>query len=764
MKITGMKTKLKKWLRNLLFCHLPATLTLTVMLQLSVTLIHAGSEETPAHEKANQGNRLDPSQPSPAQPSPASKASDGNREKEEPAQANKAYRLEDTVVVSSRTRENAFLSDRSVSVLGKQKLFEESPRTTPEALYRTPGVFVQETNYGGGSPIIRGLIGPQILIMVDGVRFNNAVYRTGPLQYLNLIDPLSLERIEVLRGPGSVLYGSDAMGGVIEAFPSSPGIFTDTDRVRTGAKAYFRYSSADRGRVVHGDFDAGKGGFGILGGGTYKKFDDVAGGRGVGVQPFSGYENGSASAVATRYFSKGDFTGWHMKLAYLFNRISNAGRTDKLYDKKSLQIYDNDDHLIWGRLHMESLPCSTQGEYTFSFQDFLERKDTIKMADDRVTRLDTTRDEVTDRTMGHDLSFLTPVFSDTVRIQYGLMWYRDWVGSERMARPAGGAWAQVNQKSYPDGSTYDNYGGFLLVDGEIFSTPQGHSVCLGGGYRMHGMAGRAPSREGLPEVDFSHTGHVFQANAQYLYRDVATASLTFSQGFRSPNLQEAIMLGDTGKFFHTPNADLEPESVDTLELLTRARVGRLRLSQSVYVSFLDDLIKREGSAWQGKTEVDGKPVVMNVNGKRGILWGAEAGFLADLGCGLSLNGNISYTWGEEHVPDGEDVPLTRIPPLFGSTCLRYTTHGSKWNGFVETGIRAAAGQDRLSPEDEEDARIPQGGTPGWWTWNLRAGFEAWENVRVALSAENLLDKKYKYHASGIFASGINVLLTLELFY
>jgi len=674
------------------------------------------------------------------------------------------YLLDGVVVVGTRTYEDAFLSDRSVDMVGRQKLSEESPRTMPEALYKTPGVFVQETNYGGGSPIIRWFVGPQILILVDGVRFNNAVYRTGPLQYLNLIDPLSMSRIEVLKGPGSVLYGSDAMGGVVEAFPLSPEDFTDSDMPHVGGKALFRYSSADHGRVAHGDLHGAKGGFGVFGGGTYKGFSDLRGGRGVGVQPYSGYENGSASAAFTKEVKNGFFSGWNLKLAYLFSRISNAGRTDKLYDSHSLQIYDNDDHLLWGRVQMKPLPSSTKATYTISYQDFFERKDAFKMADDLSTRLDTTRDEVTDRTMGHDLHFITRLFRDRLRLQYGLMWYRDWVRSKRWEHPAGGTFAQVTQKSYPDGSTYDNYGGFFFVEGEALGSPGGHMILIGAGYRLHGMAGDAPAQDGLPSVHFSNIGHVCQASIQYLYQDLANATLTFSQGFRSPNLQEAVMIGDTGKFFHIPNDQLEPESVNTVELLTRAKIWRFRISESFYVSFVDDLIKRVDSSWQGKAEVDGKPVVMNVNGKEGILWGAETSLHANLGCGFFLNGNVSYTWGEETVRDGANEPLTRIPPLFGTAALRYSTQGKRWKGFLETGIRAAARQDRLSPEDRKDARIPEGGTPGWWTWDIRAGVETLEHVRLTLAAENLLDKRYKYHASGIFSPGINVLVTCEAFF
>jgi len=687
-------------------------------------------------------------------------AGDGSKDPSRPAPAVKeGYVLDETVVVSGRRKEEAFRTDRSVSIVDRQTLFDDAPRTTPTAMRESPGVFVQETNYGGGSPIVRGMIGPQLLILVDGVRFNNAVYRTGPLQYLNLIDPLSLDRIEVLRGPGSVLYGSDAMGGVIEAFPTAPQDFRGREGPPASGRALFRYSSANRGLVGNGIANGGVGGFSALGGITYKAYEDVTAGRGGGVQPYSGYDNLSATASVTQRFPR-----WDFKLAYLFSRIPDAGRTDKLYDKQSLQIYDNEDHLVWGRVNVDIVPMYTRAGYTFSYQDFFERKDSISLADDLSTRLKTTRDEVTDQTMGHDLHFITRVLHDRLQVQYGLMWYRDWVDSDRRVREAADPWEPSAQQSYPEGSTYDNYGGFLLAQGDLYRTVGGHVIRLGGGYRLHAMAGHAPAQTpDLPAVNFSHSGNVFQASAQYLYRDLLNLALTFSQGFRAPNLQEAVQLGDTGKFFHVPNDNLAPESSNTVEWLTRLKVWRLTASGTLYVSFIDDLIKRERSTWQGQSQVDGKDVWKNVNGANGLIWGAEGYLYADLGYGLSLRGNITYTWGEEFVTDAPNVPLSRIPPLFGTAILRYATGGKRWTGFAESSIRAAARQVRLSPEDEDDVRIPPGGTPGWWTWNLRLGVETDYHFRVSLVAENLLDKLYKYHASGIYATGVNVMLTLEAF-
>lgn len=662
----------------------------------------------------------------------------------------------EVIVTAKRDREDPFTSDRSVSSVSLEELQEVSSRTTPEALWDAPGVFVQQTNHGGGSPIVRGMIGPQVLLLVDGVRLSNSVYRTGPIQYLSLIDPLHVERLEVLRGPGSVLYGSDAMGGVIQVLLAAP------QRDKTaGGEASFRYATADRSPTWHGHVENGVGGFAMRGGVSHKQFHDLVAGGDIGRQPHTGYANWSAAGTAVHRFEDGWLSGWYLKLGYIFGRMDDAGRTDKLKDKNSLQFYDNDDHLTYARLGFNVHPLHTSGDVTLSYQHFFERKEAFRVAGDLRTRTEGTRDKVTAQTGGVDLALTTRLINNRLRLQYGLMGYRDWVGAERRQWAPGTSWTRTSDKAYPDDSTYDNYGIHLLASGDPVRAPGGHVVRLSGGYRLHGMAGHAPARADLPVVDFSQAGHVFLASAQYLFVDEANVAVTLSQGFRAPNLQEAVMLGDTGKYFHIPNEDLVPERADTLELVARTRVWRFEIAGSAYISWLRDLIKREEITWRGQDEIDGKAVARNVNGGKGRLLGTEGQIHLQIGHGLSVAGHLTWTWGEEEIAGGENLPLTRIPPLFGKLAARYDLPIWDWGkGSVEAFVRTAGKQARLSIEDEKDVRIPEGGTPGWWTLNLRAGLRVHETFRIGLLVENLLNAEYKYHGSGVYSPGTNVIATV----
>ncbi len=684
-----------------------------------------------------------------------------------PAQEEPVVDLEEEegqILVTARRRpEAAFLSSRAHSLVGSRDLGEALPRTAPEALWDTPGVFVQQTNHGGGSPIVRGLIGPQVLLMVDGVRLNNAVYRTGPLQYLNLVEPRHLDRIEVLRGPASTLYGSDAMGGVIQLFPLEPRDTRDQQQAAAHGGIQGQYATADRRRLGAGHFEVGMRGWGMLGGYSWKRSDELKGGGDIGEQPYSGYAQPSAMGSVIYRLPQGKLDGWHIRAGYLFSRIDDAGRTDKLYDANSLQIYDNTDHLGYLKLHFRIPALHLEGDLGSSYQHFFERKDTIDVAIDgqRIEELDMTRDEVTAWTLGHDLQLYSSLLDDRLKLHLGGEGYTDHVSASASSKPVSESWSALDQQAYPDGSRYMTGGGFLMADGQLLPASSAHQLSLGAGWRIQSTDATAPAQSELPAVAFEHLGHVFHASLQHSVGNTVSTAFTFSQGLRSPNLQEAVMLGDTGKYFHIPNPDLQPERCDSFELLTRLRVWRLGLELSGYHSRLDQLILREETSWEGLSEVDGKPVVRNVNGDQGLIWGGEAGLNLDLGRGLSLSGHASHTWGQELVSGGQDVPLSRIPPLFGMAKIRYDAYDKRLRAFIETWIRAAAKQDRLSPEDESDVRIPDGGTPGWWTWNFRTGFGVYKQTRVTLAAENLLNKAYKYHGSGLYAPGTNLVAGLE---
>lgn len=212
--------------------------------------------------------------------------------------------LPDIVVTPMRAERDANAVPASTHVVASDDLAKSAPRTTPDALAGLPSVMVQKTSYGQGSPFLRGFTGFRTLMMVDGVRLNNSVFRDGPNQYWSTIDPFSIERYEVVLGPASVLYGSDAVGGAVNAL--SPGVPEWTGAPVWERALKYRGATADQSHQARAETSARLSEFfGLRAGYSWKSFDDVKGGKEVGDQPFTGYDETAWDAGAEYAWSSG---------------------------------------------------------------------------------------------------------------------------------------------------------------------------------------------------------------------------------------------------------------------------------------------------------------------------------------------------------------------------------------------------------------------------------------------------------------------------
>jgi hemoglobin/transferrin/lactoferrin receptor protein len=665
---------------------------------------------------------------------------------------------EEIVVIATRKKELKFISKRSTTVVKKKTFDREMPRSTPEALRGHEGIFVQKTNHAGGSPILRGLIGPQVLLTFDGVRLNNSVYRTGPLQYLNLIDRYMIDRIEVVRGPGSVLYGSDAMGGVIGIFPVNP-----SKRKRTtlyGGELSTQWSSSDNGFMGHGQIKTNIKGLGLLFAGTYGKFGNVIGGGDVGEQVLSGYEQQSFMGSAKYKIKSGFFNRWWFKTLIYYSSIPDAPRTDKLATSNQVYHYDNQSMLAIGKMGFY-LGSATKGVFTLSLQNFREIKDSIKYTGYLVDPYYMEKDTTKVLTPGMDLKLVTKLSEQGLTLNYGSMLYHDTIRSSKSVWNPTDLWHNPVETSFPDDSTYTNWGIYMLGEWHAFTKGKSR-LNLSGGYRLHGVNSHAPQNGTLNEVNISMSGSVFSAGIQYLYGSKLNSTLTFSQGFRAPNLNELVNLGPNGQFFHIPNPNLKGEYANSFEWINRIKLGSLRLGFSSFFTRITDIIIRV-DATHGTEE----NVVQNINEGKGDIIGAEGSFSLKLPFKIKFFGHLTYTRGDSISKDNIKTPLSKMPPLFGRLSLRWKFKPlSKLTTHLEAYVLGAAKQSRLSDTDLNDVRIPQGGTPGWATINLRGAifdkghFIPSTNLRFVVGLENILNTKYKYHASGLYSPGRTITFSL----
>src|SRR5687768_7461000 len=203
--------------------------------------------------------------------------------------------LDEVVITAQRSKQKELFIPYSVQSINKGYLKNFGPRTTPEALMGINGVFIQKTNHGGGSPFVRGLTGNQTLILIDGIRLNNSTFRYGPNQYLNTIDAYTINRIEVAKGTGSVQYGSDALGGVMQVFTKEPS-FSQTDKKWKG-KAVTKYMTRNMEKSVRGEGEYNAQKMAAMVGSTYRDFGCFVGCDSTAKQSPSGYKSFAVDAT-----------------------------------------------------------------------------------------------------------------------------------------------------------------------------------------------------------------------------------------------------------------------------------------------------------------------------------------------------------------------------------------------------------------------------------------------------------------------------------
>ena len=669
------------------------------------------------------------------------------------------------------TPEQLETTGRSRSTLEHQQLVDTNPRTTPEALTGLPGVTVQQTSPAAGSPIVRGLIGNQVLVLVDGIRLNNAIWRNGPVQYLNTIDVEALERIELLRGPAGVRYGSDALGGVIQLQTKSPH-FVDEGFDMHGALAA-NYRSASDGKQIRLEAASGSHSLAVRGGGDLSEFGNLRGGRNTGLQDFSSFRQGAAEAKVLYQ----PLAGHLLSASYLGMRQLDAPRPDKCsrYDPGKSLTRDGSGQLKDCRavkeqnLDLAGLSYRTRALDFFddvgaqlSLQNFHEL--TERQRWDRA-RLETKQDD--DLVLGgsarlaHGPLRLGPV---ELRTSVGGEVSHDLVDSQAWRKSLRSLDAEVAgnrgdptpaDTTIADGSQY-TAGGLFVEERLAF----GRRLSAVAGARFNGYRATAsdPSGDRLEQpLDRSFGAPSASLFGEYQTPLPISVGLGVSHGYRAPNLYDLTGRDVFGSGYEFADAaTLGPERITSLEGVWHVDVGPLGGEVAAYASALHDLIVRRPGLYRGSATFDGEQVFKRQNAGLGLLWGAEAEGRLQLPAHTEAYGAISYCFGQD-ITNAE--PLTRIAPPNGTLGLR-----SAPVDHLTLGVYSmwALAQTRLSSRDLADPRIPAGGTPGYFVLGLRAGYLALDHVLVAATLHNLLDTSYRVHGSGVDGPGTEGQLRIEV--
>jgi hemoglobin/transferrin/lactoferrin receptor protein len=653
--------------------------------------------------------------------------------------------LESVQVTATRRAERGFDVSPSVTTLADAQLRGNAPRTVADHFRGEPGTFVQQTTPGQGIAIVRGLKGSEVLHMVDGFRINNAIFRNAPNQYIALVDPWNLERIEVVRGPMAALYGGDAMGGVVHFLTRSPTF--DGAALQARAKFAAQAASADSSSATQLEGEIGNRNWSAHGGATWQDAGRLRVGGGDRL-PFTEFRSFSAHGKLRIASSRaGTFL-----LQAQFTEQPETARYDALVPGFGQSRPDSAE-LLFKPQRREFAQLRWRHEPGSAAADSVD----IQMGSQRITDVRVSRDSgSSNRDIERNASLLvggSALFVKRVHrdheISYGAELYHDTVSASRERVNVDSANGMAVAARFPDGSSMEWIG---LHASDRWDVHERLTATLGARttrYRVDVAPTATAAGAHFEPNDIS-------GNVGLLFR--ATPTLHFvgnvGRGFRPPNIFDLGTFGPRGNRFNLPNADLDPESVMTFDVGAKLETRAFRADLSVFRSHYHDKITQ---VLTGGTDASGRLVVQSRNATGLRIEGVEADARWYVTSELRVRASATWTRGEEEF-GGEIYPADRIPPLFGLVSLRYTPRAS-W--IFEGSLHWATRQDELSPRDFVDPRINPAGTAGWASANLRVGFEPSARVRLALGVQNLADRRYREHGSGFDAAGRSVFATGE---
>jgi outer membrane receptor protein involved in Fe transport len=711
---------------------------------------------------------------------------------EEPVYKAKTARTK-TKKLRSKTNEPG----RAGSRVEREDIEIRLARSAPDALRYEPGVFVQQTAHSQGSAFIRGRTGQQTVMLFDGVRLNNSLFRQGPNQYFFTIDSRTVDHIDVLRGSASTRWGTDAIAGVIEAVPIEPSYDPNNTGFVFKPRVMTRVGSADGEWGGRAQLDAQLGpAIGIIGGVGWREVGQLESGgivynivpdprTGQRIPQVPRFEDDQRTQQGTGFK---EFTAdlravarlgpeQRAVLGYYDYRQLDAPRTDQCpapYASSSECLtYDEQFRtLIYGALEGRWGALAHDSRLVVSYQRQHERRTLDRP---RSFVVNGGRDDVETFGIAYKATTRTAELGEHVRLRarYGLDYYRDRVSSA--------AWLIFtdvdilrtrSRGQYVEGSSYGWGGAFAEAEVELFD----RGLIRAGGRASH-IRARSPgdAESATLPVDQSWAPLVANVGLEWWAADWLTLLANADQGFRAPNLDDLTSRQSTGPGFQIENAALGPESGWTYEVGARSLTKHLQVDVWGYRGGLSQAIartSREAADCPPNTPQCNNSwsrlQLINLRGEA-VIWGAEGGVKVFLPYKLQLGATMGYAWGESPNPQPrvegaaevyqERLPISRIPPLNGTVEALWRAPRGLYAGAA---LRWAGEQTRLALQDRSDGRIPNGGTPGFAVVDLRAGWRHPRWGHLALVAENLGDAAYRYHGSSVNGAGRSITAELSL--
>lgn len=703
----------------------------------------------------------------------------------------KIITMGEVVVAANRWEQEKSQTPNRIISIGSKEIGLKNPQTTADMLAGTGQVFVQKSQLGGGSPMIRGFAANSVLIVVDGVRMNNAIFRGGNLQNIISIDPFSLENTEVLFGPGSVMYGSDALGGVMHFKTKDPG-FINEKKPSISAGSVLRYSSADNERTGHLDLQIRGKRLSLLTSFTFSEFDHLnTGNKRTSKFPDYGKRfqyvqtvNGMDQVIENPDYNNQVYSGYHQlnllnkiglrlggksDLIYTFNysTTSDIPRYDRLVETgedgsfKSAEWYYGPQEWLLNSLQLNvyrSNKIFDAAKATLALQNLKESRHDRSFGDSwRRNRHEQTDQVTLNVDLEKNVGSMNTLF-------YGIEWFHNRVESSAEQNNIHNNQSEPIRPRYPDnGSDYSGVAAYLShkwMPGAKVAVTSGirfSQVWLEADYG-HFVTGSLAS----DKLEISNNAMSGSLGLAWLPALNWQLNALFSTGFRAPNVDDIGKVFDgTNGIATVPNIELKPEYSYNMELgLTKSVEDKWKISGTIYYTILDNAIIQQNYNYLGSDSIylDGEHSKTQalVNSESAKIYGGNAQLEWAFLPGLAARASFSVTRGE----DSEGGPLRHTTPNFGF--LEVAFQKNRFAGDLSYRFSGKRRFEDLPLVEQQKTHLyTSDGALAWQTLNLSGSYTFSRSLTITLGIDNILDHHYRPYASGISAAGRNYILALK---
>jgi hemoglobin/transferrin/lactoferrin receptor protein len=708
----------------------------------------------------------------------------------------KTQDLDEIVVSASNFEQNKKDIPQKIVSINSNNIQFINPQTSADLLENTGQVYIQKSQFGGGSPMIRGFSTNRLLITVDGVRMNNAIFRGGNLQNVISIDPFSVQNAEVTLGSGSVIYGSDAIGGVMSFYTQKPKL-SYTDSVQVKSNTIVRYATASDEKTGHLDFNIGFKKWAFLTNASYTSFNDLKMGRhgpneylrpnfvarinneDVMVQnrhPLVQRQSGYNQYNIMQKVRFEPYNSLSFDLGLYYTTTSNVPRYDRLIRYKgsnlrSAEWYYGPQQWFMANAQITKLSSLSnlydKAKLTVAYQNFQEsRVDRNFQSEIRNIREETLNAYTFNLDLEKKLGLKTHLY-------YGFEYVFNKVMSHGDEENINTNTILPTVSRYPNGANWQSsaiYSSIKYKPNPKFVFQSGlrfNHIMSKANYNANNVYLNLPF-ESSKNISGALTG---TAGISWSPNPILQWKLNASSAFRAPNID------DIGKVFDSepgsvvvPNENLKPEYAYGGDLGLKLNFDTIFIIDlNTYYTYLDNALVRRDYNLNGATEILYDGELSNVqamqNAAKAWVYGFEAGIECRFNKQVKLTSQYNIIGGTEEDDSGAETPLRHAAPNFGNTHLIWNADAFKIDVF--TNYNNELSYNQLAPSEIEKDYIYASDAngnpyaPSWITLNVRTQYQLTNNTTITASLENITDQRYKTYSSGIAAAGRNFILALK---